>query len=126
MNTNIYTHIFACTFVRQHIERSKHGKHPNGKAATKIYICTRIYINIYIYICIYTHTYIRTTAHTTQQPRKAERYILKGSAKEPYNYWLFCGRRPDEFTQGHIATRQKKKRSQTDMVWLRLVGSLKS
>jgi len=59
-----------------------------------IHTHTRIYINIYIYICIYTHTYIRTTAHTTQQPRKAERYILKGSAKEPYKRDDILQKRP--------------------------------
>jgi len=83
-----------------------------------IYIYMYIYIYAYIHLCVYAYKEMRTATHylarMTLQKAKQEpflRKILGGilhsgedaqnslslhviAAKEPYNSWLFCGKRP--------------------------------
>jgi len=57
---------------------------------TKSYMCIHIclYINVYIqYIC---HAYRYGVAKMRKMPYLSRVF----SAKEPYNQWLFCGKRP--------------------------------
>jgi len=103
-----------------------------------MYVCASTYTHTYIYTCVHTciHTYIYVYIYlfiwisviTWKNTRRCTYKVVKThmvpyfyrsiSAKEPYNEWLFCGKRPATYKASYASSPLCSKLSFTCVAWL--------